>query len=957
MLDFQVLQKHFDIVKNAPPPKLKKPKAKQIEDEEVQPSSLTAKAKAAVKKAPPPPKKFVGPLIPITMTASSFLLTIVDKACQVKMGTPPSSSGNFDDNMWGLVVDAEGVLSHLLDEGIEENKPGSLNFAEALEAVATVCRCCSTDRAVLPLPSQVRAARNVVARANEHAKPWELAAGMELHKCGRFAMEKARQLSAIGLQDEAADRQLNALYDELETVFAMAFDDSMVKWARHGMDGGHFSTIAYGRHLQFVRKATVEVSMVMKQMSKARLEERVDDLSSILQALTGVVDITGYIAAKEFELSLMYGAGDTPMTVTESNVADQVTTLADPPQHSFDATDPNAPALSSSAPQGTVKQESTNEGAMTTARRTTTSTSTPSTSTSSSTGATIADFMEVACERGGEVKFLVATLIERLGGQFEQDIADTKEELSTATENCLHNKDALVLIAGYVANLSLLAASPSLDADILMTKALEQDDYLHALSVFCSAHNNMTSEPMSYSMKLLPSHNALAGELNIAHFVQSMVRERGQQIYDEHVGPATTSIVKALTDMSVQINTVHPNVVGKHPHTHELFGLLVAHPTSNILIDSMLNVYDGHADLTGVAHNMLFHNLKLVLEAIDVATLRVPGLRRVTSTSFEEVAIDKALSYLTVILQVRDVAGLAAIIHERFIRPVADAEAINDELLLDILPKQVSLHGDALATLEEILCGASVTSMESEGWVMQTSFDNARNFRENMAQLNGKVLAHLMSEWANRLAAVANEVAGTCPSWGACITEHTINEDLATELARGRLNGVVQAHNRLHNFLARLNDSAATLSITPKLPEHHLMKASIAIGMHSLASARSATIVIKGLQLLEQVRHLPAGPAQVHTFLKNVDSDTKANVPAAFWRHLSAFAAEHSASSPPTTSSNSAAMMDQEVKTEDAAHNEADADMIPRKLMMKTKISNEPPTAASSPAKLRRRNR
>lgn len=65
---------------------MKPPTAKQPdEEEELQAVGKRAKAKAAPKKEAAP-KKFVGPLTPPNMTATSFVLSIVDTALQMKMG-------------------------------------------------------------------------------------------------------------------------------------------------------------------------------------------------------------------------------------------------------------------------------------------------------------------------------------------------------------------------------------------------------------------------------------------------------------------------------------------------------------------------------------------------------------------------------------------------------------------------------------------------------------------------------------------------------------------------------------------------------------------------------------------------------------------------------------------------------------------------------------------------------
>lgn len=113
---------------------------------------------------------------------------------------------------------------------------------------------------------------------------------------------------------------------------------------------------------------------------------------------------------------------------------------------------------------------------------------------------------------------------------------------------------------------------------------------------------------------------------------------------------------------------------------------------------------------------------------------------------------------------------------------------------------------------------------------------------------------------------------------GACFTESSFNEAMAQNLLRNKVGAVSSSHNKLHLVLGEVGKAATMMQVAPRLQDHPLTSESVAIALHSLAHARGAVILGKGLALLSSYRNHHLGGAKANDFLLSYGGDDDRDV-------------------------------------------------------------------------------
>lgn len=98
------------------------------------------------------------------------------------------------------------------------------SFLELLSSFRVVLRCCLEKD--WPAPSAVRHARQVLSTAADANSPPLSASAMMHYDFSGMAMDKARDVAAVGMQDAAADSAFDAAVRSLEALVEVAFEDA-----------------------------------------------------------------------------------------------------------------------------------------------------------------------------------------------------------------------------------------------------------------------------------------------------------------------------------------------------------------------------------------------------------------------------------------------------------------------------------------------------------------------------------------------------------------------------------------------------------------------------------------------------------------------------------------------------------------------------------------------------------
>ena len=140
-----------------------------------------------------------------------------------------------------------------------------------------------------------------------------------------------------------------------------------------------------------------------------------------------------------------------------------------------------------------------------------------------------------------------------------------------------------------------------------------------------------------------------------------------------------------------------------------------------------------------------------------------------------------------------------------------------------------------------------------------------------------------MAHEAAVVKAQCNATKLACPDWQACFTSDAFDEKLAEKLLVGKQPAVLKAHGDLLNLLTALNAAAKVMSISPRVQIHDTTAECVSVALHTLASARHASTVIRGVELLLHHRHASSGPAEAAKFLKESPKEERAPIGLAFW--------------------------------------------------------------------------
>lgn len=863
----------------------------------------------------------IGPLVPTDMTATEFVVAIVDRVLQFRMhglgkNNDPTA---FAKGMRRFVDDAGRVLEHLKTVAPECDK-GSPSFWQVLHAVVCVCTCSADPKPGEVLPSLVRSARQTVNTASALPAPFKIAAAMVHYNGPKKAMEASRQISAAGIEDRAADEVFAGTFDRLEKNMGTLFDDDIAAFAVGDIASPHTMT-SFGGYMQFCLESAVELNLAIGQWSTGRLEEQADDIGTVLRSWALVNQAGIFVAATAFHRELQGFrrlVGDERLkdgeqlgaasAEPEQDGADVNTLVKTEPEHASEAS--LAPGV---APAGDVTTPSgTDDSAMKALRD----------EVPAFTSA-LAQFMTTLRQIVSQGSDTTKALVRRLGQTFETKLGEMDLDFDTLVTDTATNSDEFDTLCSYLHDMAVLTDEPPLTLELLQHDLSAKQAYLQKLSSFCCAHRRFAANGDQVVIVLSLAGGALLNLIKLDAHSKQVMTTFGKQVYDAHATPAITALVASFQDFEVRVVMCEPSVIEKHSAMASLLNLILGDPSSEVL-DRIVKeqlVSDKATDLLDeMPHRVLLKNLRLVFDAVDEPSVSLPGPRRATHEGDGPATLtaERALTYLGLVVGVRDIAVLLSCLHHRMVMPINSNTTLTKEAQLKLLPVIFGALDKAISELSNFLSAREVTEMEREGWVLPLPFSLARNFEKNSKVLHGRYLTMLVTSWAGLLGEATEKTMASCPPWGCCMTDSSFDEEMAVSMTQGKLAGLVRTHNAMHDLLSSINTAAVQVRLTPRVQEHEASRSSVKAALHSLGIVSAAVTICSGTQLVAQVKNRRDGASQVRSFLDRHPADMRSEtpVPNGFWVHLQACALETTEARPvvkpdsiaPTTPSNSSAV-------------------------------------------------
>lgn len=856
----------------------------EVKKEEVLLDTMTVSDKKKSKEKPLPKISVLN-----KCTLVDYVVALVDGSLQVRMYNIEKNEGSFQTAVAAFVADAIEVYNFISDKLPEAGgTPGS--FLDLFDSVLTVMKCSVVGTP--PPPSEVRGARHKINTANTLPSPWEIVMAMELHKAPARAMDVALKQAAVGLADEAADVQFNTMFDNLEAKLNIAFEDGDDAFATAGEPNNGHNFESYRQFFDLGQTSACEVKMVVKAWSASRTEDRLNDLCTVVQSMMLICRTAVYVAARGFEKELMMltklaCAGEPLNMPTTDTTTTMTTTSLAAPSAPATLDDHHGDDLASSQTDIGGKESIIDKSAL--MRMGALRAELPEFK------AKLQTHMQTIHERLADAQAIDNLLETRMSDKFRQEAEASGIDLDAISNEVAANQEIFDLVLIYLEDMCTIAPQTPLNIKAMKNEVIANEQYLEALTGFCSAHRRIAEDPQLIRLHTV-QRSALPGLVQLPKFITEIFMKYGKALY-----PTTGVLVNCLLNFNIKINMCEYGVLENHGSVDSLLPMILAAPPASTMCESVPHcvVADAEESFAKTPQHIIFSNLEVVVSALDISHLHVPGLHLPNKDNNEAIPVERALTFLKVFMHLIDVFSMASTIHQRFVLPLVQNMALTEEMLVEHLPHIFGHLGHSLTKLDLLMSSKEVSDMECEGWMVPCSFALARSCRQMVALFRSRSQGALLEKWASLLQEMSTTTTAACPTLGACINDATMDEPLAISMVSGKLASVVAAHNKLHEQLEKLGAGAVAMLLAPRLQDHPKVKDSVAIALHSLNVAKSSVMVIRGLNLLQKTRNSRDGPSQMQAFLDSCHPDDRVLVPKPFWSCLDAFAKE---SLPPAAS-------------------------------------------------------
>jgi hypothetical protein len=156
-----------------------------------------------------------------------------------------------------------------------------------------------------------------------------------------------------------------------------------------------------------------------------------------------------------------------------------------------------------------------------------------------------------------------------------------------------------------------------------------------------------------------------------------------------------------------------------------------------------------------------------------------------------------------------------------------------------------------LGELEEILASPLLPSIDS-AWTRQilgTTFGVFRPWQRLLAKATGLLVEKTLRLCEEAISTAVQDSSRKLPVWGCCVSDLTINYDIANDIVAGKYDAVTSVHNFVHKRMVITSEVAKTLGVlTPD--QHPLTTSTWAVGRTSLSDMKLCAVVCKGIDIL-----------------------------------------------------------------------------------------------------------
>lgn len=735
-------------------------------------------------------------------------------------------------------------------------------FAEVLASVVDIFKCSVKNDRDRPPSVVIRAARRVILENLKGEGPVsELCKAVMAYATPKTAMEVAKDRSASGLSDEAANTSFSAALGRFEDFFAPAMDD-LGCWVMGGAAGGQQS-------ISTLRPAFTEIQTMLDQTfaaldrwSSFALQGRSEDISIVLSNIAQLVQVGLLVMFLDFG-SVMFAGGTLPTPPAEAATA--TTTSAKPIERGARGAPADLAQVAASKPSAAAAAE-----------------------------------VSKAVGMKGECQAFAALL-----GDVSSSMARVSDTMSTKAGACGfempspspaectadidHAWKMLANINDYI-RLCCIVGAVEVDYEKAPYLRFNESDreYTDSLFAFARLHTQV-SAPAAVQLKchcLVPPE---AATTVIVEGMSAFVKDRGIDTYAKHASTFVKSCMQAVLEARVVVFVANEAIIKENC----LDGLLWHILSDDGWQQRLPSRVDFKEDFElgcmtqDWKHNRAFRSLETFIGATSLPEMSMENISH-PDLQKNMVPSKVARAALRSICFVRDLVVIGAVLQTSFLSEVAAGKEICEDDIFSEFTRALAEFTQTIVKFDNFLEDGHTFELERDGWRFDPSFAVLRQWRRCASAFGGRCLNTLLTKFVDILEGKCNACKNAAPDWRAAFDQQgKFNLELAVKLVKNRLKPLVDAHNSIHAIMRRMSSSASLLEVSPRLQDHPITAQSIAVALNGLAAATVASTVCSGVEVLVAGQLDPAGPQRAKDFVqKNKQGAAAEQIPTSFWDEL-----------------------------------------------------------------------
>lgn len=830
------------------------------------------------------------PSLVLPGTPAKLVVATIDTSLQLELHELPKKLDDMKPLLPPFVSDLRG-LSIWLRDHMERLGEEAANIHQFVDALASILEA-TYNEAVKP--SDVRAGRQLIYMLASGANPLKSAQGATHYSGMREAMEAARLLSSVGVSDYAADKGFDATNAMLEELLEVAFE-STEDFIHSGNEGDAQDIDSMLCLLDKVNSAATDWQVSLSQWSHARLEERASDLATSLSHAFLIVDSSVWVGVAQF---LKVVPGFASLGGIESEPTSCIDDVGGPPRgddsRTLDVPTACVRAASGESPAAVASETAGNVGV-----------EDPSTPIDFETMAKDAlaslplleELFEKVLRRCTELSVIVETLSAKIPSA-PDELDELGVDPSFTMKTAKHVAELIGALTSYIADMSKLApfaknAPSNSEGNIAGDCVID----LKLLASFCNTHLSIGTN-LSLHIDWTQPFDHFDNAQLLTHAAQALKTYHGGVMYEKLVSPTMRVAVSSLEALQVRVQACSPEAIASNSVLAELLPLLVVEPSIDALATTGIDLRKDIADmLEDFPHNSALKKLSHFAEVVGATSLDLKTMKPVgVAKDMGGIPLKEALLHLSLTCRVRNVATVAAMVHNRLLAATGARSLMEAEALIAV-PILLACLLDAMEALQGELQSADVSSFEAGPWHMTAPPPTLRTWLASMRVFTRKCTDKLLRDWSERLSTTSALTRSACPSWQVAVTTTDLKLELAFGIIQGRLSAVADSHNALHSMVSEMGAMSTLMKLHPRLQDNPLTQDSVAVAVHTLRDASTTATVIEILELLRVWEAEVGGATIAKEYLaKHPKHARNHEVPAPLWTRLEVLATEGSRS-------------------------------------------------------------